>query len=88
MNKCPSCEFEGKDSDPKKYPAELIARFPKGFAEENHPKIVIVKSHGIQVQEFAKDSNNKIIFNKIPRCPACGQNGNKAPEEKNGGKKN
>lgn len=69
---CPECKFAGTNSDAKKFSEEQIQQYPRGFASENHPKIKITQHHGKQIQEFAKDKNNEIIFDKIFRCPVCG----------------
>lgn len=71
-NQCPKCQFAGKDTSNDKFSNEQITQFPKGYATENHPKITLVTRAGQQLQEFAKDKNKQIIFNKIKRCPICG----------------
>lgn len=73
-NQCPKCGFAGlHTSNKSNFSQELVNRFPKGFAQENHPKIKITKISGVDRQEFVKDSKtNEIIFNKIRRCPVCG----------------
>jgi len=73
---CPKCQFDGNDSDPKKFSHDQINRFPKGYGIEKHPKIITKTISGQQVQEFVKD-NNKIVFVEIKRCPVCGYEENK-----------
>ena len=73
---CPKCKFDGRDSDPKKFSAEQINRFPKGYVVEKHPKSIIETISGQQVQRFVTDSRG-IIFLEIRRCPICGYEDNK-----------
>ena len=70
-NKCPKYDFAGINSGTK-FSAETNNRFPKGFAVEKRPRIITVKKSGQEIQEFAKNKNNEIIFNEITRCPVCG----------------
>lgn len=58
-NQCPKCQFKGNK------------QFPKGFAVEKYPKIVVKTIKGEEVQELAKQKG-KIVFNEVRRCPKCG----------------
>ena len=71
-SKCHECSFAGKDSDPKKFDQEVMNKFPKGFAAENHIKIKVITESGQKIERIVTNKDGKPVYFKINRCPVCG----------------
>ena len=71
-NTCPKCKFAGLDSNSEKFSEELMNQFPRGYASEKHPKLIVVKKGAQQLTEFETDDDGKIVFEEKRRCPVCG----------------